>query len=524
MSRRSDTSGQGTITHSRFFTAVLYWILVVMISGISLPARAVDQGTLELKLDNAVAIAMSGSYRIKELELGIDRYRKYLDARQAGLKSSAYMSLTSPEIKAVAENKWNSDIQRDEIIRQDTRLWQMDLAIRQPVILLGFPTNGYLSLNTSINQYNQRENGDYNTNYYNRYFVKFTQPLFTPNELKNDLENAELDLERGELDFLNNQVSLYASTANDFFRLFNLAYTETIYTRRLEKLTHVATIADSLAAADSTRTIERIQAKVEVNNTRESILGTQSGFRLRSAYTRQSLRLPEGTDITVNPEILIPSVRVGQDDAIKRGFSLLPSFRLQEINRRKNVMSLEETKGEGSFNMEVEMTYGIEKQDEQYENLVKNTDDSYSATVNAHIPIWDWGQREASIAARKISIDRTDLSIEESRSEITTRITNAVANLKEFQDRTLSMRDNLAKAKALTDMSLTQYRAGAMKLSDLLQNLNRETETDQNFLDAYLGFRQALLQLSRETYYDYSSNQPLMEKLYSLKTTNDTAE
>ena len=37
-------------------------------------------------------------------------------------------------------------------------------------------------------------------NYYNRYFVSYTQPLFQPNELKNDLEEAELDLESDEID------------------------------------------------------------------------------------------------------------------------------------------------------------------------------------------------------------------------------------------------------------------------------------------------------------------------------------
>ena len=131
------------------------------------------QQSINLTLDRAFEIAMDNSYRIKHLQMGIERTRYLLKARQAGLKSRVYMYIRSPELDATSEFKWNSTLQKDEIVHQNTRLWQMDLSIRQPVILFGYPTNGYLSLNNRMYRYLQKENGTEDVDYYNRYFIRF---------------------------------------------------------------------------------------------------------------------------------------------------------------------------------------------------------------------------------------------------------------------------------------------------------------------------------------------------------------
>ena len=170
--------------------ATCWFVMVLTISAGNSPyAREI----INLTLDNAVDIAMESSYRIKQLELGIERNRYWLKARQASLKSRVDMNLNAPEYKVVSDYKWNSTLKKDEIIRENTRLWQMDLAVRQPVVLLGYPTNGYLSLNNKVYRYLQQD-GYKDVNYYNRYYLKFEQPFFLPNELKNNIEDADRNL------------------------------------------------------------------------------------------------------------------------------------------------------------------------------------------------------------------------------------------------------------------------------------------------------------------------------------------
>jgi len=103
-------------------------------------------------LESTVDIAVKNSYRINQLKLGIERKRYRLKAERAALKSSVYMNLKVPEFNAVSDYRWNSVLNRDEIVRQNTRLWQMDLSIEQPILLFGYPTNGYLSLNNEVHR------------------------------------------------------------------------------------------------------------------------------------------------------------------------------------------------------------------------------------------------------------------------------------------------------------------------------------------------------------------------------------
>ena len=66
----------------------------------------------------------------------------------------------------------------------------------QPDVPVASVSPRSLSLNNRIYGHTQVDNdGNSDRRCYNRYFVRYTQPPFKPNGLKNDIEGAELDLE-----------------------------------------------------------------------------------------------------------------------------------------------------------------------------------------------------------------------------------------------------------------------------------------------------------------------------------------
>ena len=138
------------------------------------------QAPLELTLDRMVALGLRDSYRVRHLQLEVERTRSLLTAERAGLKSRVSLNIAAPQFQAISDNKWNSVLQRNELVREDTRRFQMDLSVRQPVILFGYPTNGVLSLNNRVYRYTQVNDDGRDTTFYNRYFVAYDQPLFQP--------------------------------------------------------------------------------------------------------------------------------------------------------------------------------------------------------------------------------------------------------------------------------------------------------------------------------------------------------
>ena len=462
-------------------------------------------------LDESVGIVMRKSYRIKQLQMGIERSRYWVKARQASLKSRVYMNLKAPEYKVVSDYKWNSDLKKDEIVQENSRLWQMDLAVRQPVLLFGYPTNGYLSLNNKTYKYIQQD-GYKDINYYNRYYVKFEQPFFLPNELKNDIEEAELDLEENELEYIEDKVWLIDRVADDYFDFFEYTYFNTIFENQSENLKKIAGIAADLALQDTTRAMDKIQVQVEQANVHEAHLRNQSMLRRQEAESKQRLRLSVEDSVYVNPVFDFKPITIDVEQAIDHAFSLRPTLRMLNIEKRNDEIDLNNTKGDGAFHVNLEMTYGLEKQHERHQSLWEEYDNSYSASLNAYVPIWDWGRRKARIEAEKIGLEQTKLRIEENRDEIRSEIVIAVENLMEFQTRTINMMENKKMVQEITEVSIEQYKSGAVSLQDLLQIVGRQKETEVNFLDAYIGYRRSLHDLLLKTYYDYRHDISLIDK------------
>src|SRR5688572_17303827 len=217
------------------------WLLAFaagIAAGLAPPTSAAAQQTaVEMTLERMVDLTLSSSYRIRNLNLSIDRTRHALNAERARLRSNVSLEMSVPELESIAEPRWNSTLGLNEIVHENSNRWEAQLSVRQPVILFGYPTNGYLSLNNRVYRYTQyEEGGGTDVRYYNRYFVQYTQPLFQPNSLKNDLEEAQLDLEESELDFYGDVVGIVDDLSDDYFELFDDAYSRQINERLVANL------------------------------------------------------------------------------------------------------------------------------------------------------------------------------------------------------------------------------------------------------------------------------------------------
>jgi len=477
-------------------------------------AQPVVEGqVIDLTLERMVEYAMSNSYRIREVYLDIQRTRHFLRAQQAGLKSRVYANILAPELGSVSEPRWNSVLQRNEIIHENSRRWEAQLSIRQPVVLFGFPTNGYLSLNNRMYRYLQLgQEDERDLRFYNRYFIQYEQPLFQPNELKNNLEGAELDLESSQLDFENDVVELVDDLSGDYFNLFEDAYQGTIYDAYVENLVAAATAADQLAQTDSTRALDADQIRVELANAREQVQQARSQFRLAAARVKQELRFPEGDSIVLNPVIEFQPVEIDSDQALAYANTLTPRLRDLEISYRENEIRLEETRARNAFRVDLEMSYGREVQDERFQNLWTEPTNSYTVEVSAYIPIWDWGERSERVAASRIGLDQTALRMEETRTQIQSDIENEIRTIAEYESRTLAMEENLDLARSLSASNLQRYAQGSIPVIDLLQNFRREVDTANNLLDAYLGWRESLLRIQEMTFYDFERGVPILDR------------
>ena|GEM_PF-3433298 len=71
--------------------------------------------------DRAVELALRNSYQVRQLRLNIKRNTRRLEAERANLKSKVYLDFQAPEFQAISDYKWNSEQQKYETIKENTR-------------------------------------------------------------------------------------------------------------------------------------------------------------------------------------------------------------------------------------------------------------------------------------------------------------------------------------------------------------------------------------------------------------------
>lgn len=502
--------------HARFL-AVLSGIALAMLPTPRLAAQdlapAAAGGTIDLNVERMVELTLSNSFQVRLLNMSVQQTRLGLAAERAGLRSSVSLNISAPDFQSISESRYNSVLGRNEIVSENSRRWEAQLSVRQPVILFGFPTNGYLSLNNRMYRYTQIDDeGGEDLTYYNRYFVQYTQPLFQPNSLKNNLEGAELDLESAEMDYYGDVMNIINSATAGYYDLFEIAYEQVIANAYIARLERAATAAQTLVATTPSRAIEANQVNVEIANAREQLQRLTSDFRLETEQLRTSLNLGPNDNLNVVPELDLTPVDIDLTQATQYAMELTPRLRLMDISYRRSEMNLETTKGRNAFRVDLAFTYGREMREEIFDQLWEDPRNTYTIDVSAFVPIWDWGQRDARIQSSQITLDRNRLQREQAEIQIVSNIRNEVLNVQERQARALTMQDNLALAADISEESLDLYEAGSLAVVDLLTNLRREMDTHNNLLDAFLSWRQSLRQIQQQTYWDFEADMPVLNR------------
>jgi outer membrane protein len=291
-----------------------------------------------------------------------------------------------------------------------------------------------------------------------------------------------------------------------------LAYEEVIYGKLVGNLERALVAANSRAASEPARAIDVSQAQVVLSNAQSELQQARSDLRLRIARTKPELGMDARDSIVINPELRVVPIVVDPERAVELGLTLQPRLRNLGIQRRTNEIQISNERGRNSFRVDLELTYGRETETGAFNDLLSEPSSSYTVGLTGRLPIWDWGQRKARVEAQRLVLQRTDLTIEETQAEINIDIRNVVQNVAEYLQRAQNMQQNLALATEISETSLESYRQGTISMQDLLQSFERQEATDENFLTAYMGYRDAILDLQRMTYFDFENDVPVLER------------
>lgn len=477
-------------------------ILVCLAVMTVLPGKAQEA----LTLNRAMSIAETGSPDLQQSLLNLERFQKNLEAQRAALKSRFSLAVNPINYSNRRQfDTYNSDWYTTKGIESNTRF-----TISQPIL----PTDGTISL---INEFGWRSNTSTRTNaefqsevYYNDLYLNFNQPLFTYNRLKIQLKQLELNLENAKINYAMQRLNLEKNVTEFFYNVYmtqmnlNIAKEELANTQKSYDII-VNKVNAGLAAKE-----EQYQAELNLATAKSTVQNSEVNLENAKDQLKLYLGMDLFEDILILADIGSNPVPVDLDRAIENGLNSRMELRQREIDVENSQFDLIETKSLNEFMGELNLRVGITGDNEKLNKIFNQPTRSPSVGLTFNVPIFDWGERKARIAAAEAGIKSQELNLSEEKKQIIVDIRQVYRNLQNQLTQIGIAEQNERNAQLTYEINLERYENGDLTGMDLNLYQTQLSEKKIAFSQALINYKIELLNLKIQSLYDFETKQAIL--------------
>jgi outer membrane protein TolC len=439
--------------------------LTILLMGICDYADSQEPITIEKALD----IAEENNPNLKRSKLNLERYQLNLVAQRASLKSQFSLNL----------NPMNYSKNR----RFDNRLSQWytnesfnssgTFKVAQPILL----TDGEISL---INTFGWQNNSSIveglsnrNKAFSNDLYLQLTQPVFTYNRRKMELERIEFDYENAGISYALQRLNTERNITNQFYSVYMAQSNLDISREEFENAKQSYEIIKNKVEADLSAKEELYQAEVNLATAQSSVEERTVSLENAKDALKQSLGMLLNDSIKVIATINVNPILINLEDAINKGLASRMELRQREIDIELADLQMIQTKSLNEFRGDVSLSIGIIGDHERFGNIYDNPTQNPRIAISFAVPIFDWGEKKARVQAQKTAQTIAKLQQQDEKIDIELNIRQAWRRLENLRTQIDIADKSVRNAQLTYDLNLTRYREGdvtGMEIS-LLQSL-----------------------------------------------------
>ena len=501
---------------SKFYLFQKLALAVLLVGLVAVTSRAQDALTLE----RALSIAETGSPDLQQALLNLERFQKTLEAQRAALKSRFSLEVNPVNYS----NQRRFDTRFSEWYTNENFESNTVFRVSQPIL----PTDGTISLinefgwsssNSTLN--NSTDPTNESEVFYNNLYLNFNQPLFTYNRLKVQLRQLELNLENAKINYAMQRLNLERNVTEFFYNVYmtqmnlNIAKEEFSNTQKSYDII-VNKVNAGLAAKE-----EQYQAELNLSTAKSDVQNSEVNFENAKDQLKLYLGMDLFQDILILADISANPVPVNLDTAIQNGLRSRMELRQREIDIENSQFDLIETKSLNEFMGELNLRVGIMGDNEKLNKIFDQPTRSPSVGLTFNIPIFDWGERKARIAAAEATIRSNELNLSEEKKQIIIGIRQAYRNLQNQLTQIDIAEQNERNAQLTYEINLERYENGDLTGMDL--NLY-QTQLSQNkiaYSQALINYKIELLNVKIQSLYDFEKNEAILPAELYLNEENN---
>lgn len=510
-------------THAVLYKPIFAWVCLLILLGHTLPATARN---LTLTLNQAVHLSLENGHEAQQLRLQLEQAQHNMAVNRRLSKTRVNLNLQAPNFsESVRPIQLPNQLPVYNTV--GTLSWQGTLQLVQPILF----TNGSLTLSSDFQQLResvfqeQLDATDRSKRFLSSVGIRFNQPLFVPNQLKLDLERAQLQLTRAQQIYTSSQLNVIYDVTNAFYNTYSAQRSLEIAQNALTQQVQSTELAQKKYEAGLIAEVEALQMEVALARSRNQLLQAEGTLTRQTDALKLILGLALQDTLSVQVVLELTPFEIDEKVAIAHGLRHRASLRQLKINQRLNEISLKETRADGAIrgnlsaryertgfsNAFPENTSSRDLFDASWEDLrrrPRNLGLQFSLTV----PLWDSDLNRARVARAQTQLDQSVLSLENERKQVELNIRNSIGRLREARSRVNVLKQSENVAKRGYEIDLARFENGDITAQDLTRTRDDLVQAQQAYLAAYIQYQVAIADLKRQTLYDFENNKSLVEE------------
>jgi outer membrane protein len=457
-----------------------------------------------LTLDRAFQIAETSSPDLQQSLLNLERFQKNLEAQRAALKSRFSLDVTPVGFSRnrrfdnrVSQWYTNENFETNALFR-----------VVQPIL----PTDGTISLTNEFGwQSSYSDATDVESQvFYNNLYLNFNQPLFTYNRQKLELKELELNFENANLGYVMQRLNMERNVTQFFYNVYMTQMNLNIAKEELTNTQKSYEIIKNKVDAGLAAMEELYQAELNLATSNSSLQDREVAFENAKDQLKLYLGMDLYTDFSILADVSANPVPVDLEKAIETGLESRMELRQREIDIISSQFDLIRTKSLNEFRGDVNLRLGISGDDRNLDQIFDAPTNSPSVGISFNIPLFDWGEKKARIAAQEAAIESQKLNYTDEQNQIIIGIRQAFRNLQNQLNQIAIAEQSQTNAELTYEINLERYENGDLTGMDLNLYQTQLSERKIAYAQALINYKIELLNLKIQSLFDFENNEPII--------------
>ncbi len=457
-----------------------------------------------ITLDKALKIAETGSPDLQLSSLNLVRFQKNLEAQRAAMKSRFSLDVAPLSYS----NNRRFDNRVSEWYTNENLETSARFLVSQPIAF----SDGTISLS---NEFGWQSSNSSSTDiesqvFFNNLYLNVNQPLFTYNRIKLELKELELSYENANISYAIQRLNLEKNVTQFFYNVYMAQMNLTIAKEEVENTQKSYEIIVNKVDAGLAAKEELYQAELNLATSKSSLQNSEVTFENAKDQLKLYLGMDLFEDILILADISANPVPVNLDTAINSGLSSRMELRQREIDIENSQFDLIKTKSLNEFRGDLNLRLGITGDNENMGQIFDTPTNSPSIALSFSVPLFDWGEKKARIAAQEAAIQSVEINYSEEKKQIIIGIRQVFRNLQNQLNQIDIAVQNEKNAELTYEINLERYENGDLTGMDLNLFQTQLSNKKIAYRQALIDYKIELLNLKIQTLYDFEKGEKIM--------------